>query len=231
MTQDVSELLKNNYFIAFYAIAFIFSIIRYRRYFDSNLKYFPIIIAYTLISESLGFIIHEYDEIQIVYVDGYSYYNQLIFNIFYTIFFLYFYYVFLNTLTNSRFLKWVKYGTIIFIIGCAINPLFRDALLYPQMLARSIGSFLLIICVLLYFIELKSKGIILDYRNLLSWISVGLFAFYTFYPFILIIGYFKYELYQKLHARTIHHLLIAVMYSCFILGFLLMRRIQPSEDI
>ena len=76
------EFLKENYFLALYAIALILSIIRYKGYFDSLLKYLPMIIAYTLISEILGLVIREYDDIQIVYLEGYSFYNILIFNIF-----------------------------------------------------------------------------------------------------------------------------------------------------
>ncbi len=216
----------NNYFIIPYIIALVLSIVRYRRYYESLLKYFPIIIGYTLLTEVLGILIKENDDLQIVYLDGYSFYNQLIFNIFDFIFFLYFYYVFWNAVSSLKSKSWIKKGAVLYIIHSLINPFFQDFMLYPQMLAFLIGSLVLIFCIVLYLRELKLKAVVPNYQNLLFWISLGLLVFYTFYPFILLVGYFDYELYQKLYFRQIHYALIVAMYSCFILGFLLMRRMR-----
>ena len=221
--------LKNYYFIVIYGVALLFSIVRYKLYFDSILKYFPILIGYTLISEILGGLIAENDHFQIVYLDGYSSYNSLILNFFEIIFFLYFFYVFWNVISVIRFKKIIKYGAVLFIISSLVNPFFQDPMLFPQMIASSIGSLVLVASSIFYFIELRSKTNIPYHRNLLFWISLGLVLFYTFYPFILLIG-FDYDLYQKLHIRIIHHVLIALMYLCFILGFILMRRIRPPKN-
>ena len=231
MAPDIFIFLKENYFLVFYALAFVLSLLRYRRYYDSLLKYFPIIIAYTLISEVLGYFIRVNDNLQLVYLEGYSFYNQLIFNIFDIVFFLYFFYVFRNALANLRFKNWIKYGAVLFIISSIINPFFQDFLIYPQMIASTVGSVVLIFSILLYLFGKKSLAKVSNHQNLLFWISLGLLLFYSFYPFILLIGYFDYELYKKLHIRIIQHVLIALMYSCFILGFILMRRIRPTEDI
>ena len=225
------EVIRENYFLIFYALALLLALGQYRKYFDSLLKYFPMIIAYTLISEILGTVVRDYENIQIVYLEGYSFYNQLIFNIFDIVFFLYFFYVYRNAVSEKKYKKWIIYGAILFIACSLINPFYQDFLLYPQMIASSIGSLVLAVCTILYFLKLKSKTNIPYHRNLLFWISLGLLIFYSFYPLILTVGYFNYELYQKLHARTIHHFLIAMMYSCFILGFILMRRIRPLEDM
>ncbi len=230
MALSIFEFIKNNYILAFYAIALLLSILRYRRYYDSLLKYFPILIGYTLFSELIGYIISEYDDIQIVYLEGYSYYNNLVFNIFDIIFFLYFFYVYRNAVSNIKFKNWIKYGVFLFIACSVVNPFFQDFLLYPQMIALTIGSLVLIFSILLYFLDKKTITNFPNRHNLLFWISLGLLLFYTFYPFILLIG-FDYDLYHKLHIRIIHHVLIALMYSCFILGFILMRRIRPTEDI
>ena len=231
MNQGVFDILFDNYFMALYAVALVLSIIRYRRYFESLLKYLPILIGYTLISESLGYFIRENDDLQIVYLEGYSFYNQLIFNIFDIIFFLYFFYVYRNAVSEIKYKKWIKYGAFLFIACTLINPFFQDFLLYPQLLASTVGSAVLICSIVLYFLDLKQNTNMPNHNNLLFWISLGLLIFYTFYPLILLIGFFDYDLYQKLHLRTIHHLLIVVMYSCFILGFILMRRIRPLEDM
>lgn len=205
------------------------SIVRYRRYFDSLLKYFPIIIAYTLISETLGLLIRVNDNIQIVYLEGYSFYNILIFNIFDIVFFLYFFSVYWNVVTEIKYRNWIKYGAFLFIACTLINPFFQNFILYPQLIASTVGSFVLIFAILLYFIGKKTISNLPNRQNLLFWISMGLLLFYTFYPFILLIGYYDYELYQKLHIRFIQHILIAVMYSCFVIGFVLMRRIRSFE--
>ena len=189
------------------------------------------IIAYTLISEILGLVIREYDDIQIVYLEGHSFYNMLIFNIFDIVFFLYFFHVYRNAISSFKFKNWIKYGVILFVIISIINPFFQDFILYPQMIASTVGSIVLVLSIILFFIGKKSIVKIPYHQNLLFWISWGLLIFYVLYPFILFIGHFDYDLYQKLHLRTIHHLLIVVMYSCFILGFLLMRRIKPLEDM
>lgn len=230
MAPSIFEFVKENYSLVFYAIALLLAIVRYRRYFDSLLKYFPIIIAYTLITETLGLLIRVNDDLQIVYLDGYSFYNQLIFNIFDIIFFLYFFYVYRNAVSDIKFKKLIQYGALLFIISCIINPFLHNFLLYPQMLASTVGSVVLIFSIVLFFIGKKTIANVPNRQNLLFWISVGLLFFYTLYPLILLIGYFDYGLYQKLHVRAIHHVLIVTMYLCFILGFILMRPIRPSES-
>ena len=225
------EFIRENYFLIFYALALLLALLQYRKYFDSLLKYFPIIIAYTLISEILGTVVRDYENIQIVYLDGYSFYNQLIFNIFDIIFFLYFFHVYRNAISSFKFKNWTKYGAILFILCSIINPFLQNFLLYAQMMASTIGSIVLIFSILLYFLDKKAITNVPNRQNLLFWISWGLLLFYIFYPFILLLGYFNYELYKQFHVRIVHHILIAVMYSCFILGFIYMRRIRPSEDM
>lgn len=215
----------------FYAMALIVSIVKYKNYFDTALKYLPILIGYTLITEILGLLIRDYDDIQIVYIEGYSFYNNLIFNIFDIVFFLYFFYVYWGTINNKLFKKVIKLGAIFFILISCINPFFQDFVLFPQIWASSLGSTVLIACILFYFRQLRSNTQNSYHRDLLFWISIGFLVFYTFYPFILLTGYFDPELYQKLYIRRILHLLIAIMYSCIILGFVLMKRIQPTEVV
>jgi len=231
MDHEIADFFFNNYFLLFYALAFIFSMVRYSKYFHTVLKYLPILIGYTLITEVLGFLIRDYDTIQIVYIEGYSYYNHLIFNIFDIIFFLYFFHVYRNTISSFKFKNWIKYGAILFIMCSIINPFFQDFLLYPQLMASTIGSIVLIFSILLYFLDKKAIANVPNRQNLLFWISWGLMFFYTFYPFILLLGYFDDELYKEFHVRKVQHILIVVMYSCFILGFILMRRIRSVEDI
>lgn len=231
MGNEIEDFLFNNYFLAFYALALLISLVNYRKYFDTVLKYLPILIGYTLITEVLGLLIRDIEDIQIVYIDGYSYYNSLIFNIFDFIFFLYFFYVFWNTITHKLFKSVIKWGALFFILISFVNPFFQNFVLLPQIWASSLGSIVLIICILFYFHQIRPNTQIANRQDLLFWICIGFLIFYTCYPFILLIGYFDYGLYQELYLRRILLILIAIMYSCIILGFLLMRRIQPTEEL
>jgi len=178
------------------------------------------------LSEILGDLVGEYEDIQIVYMDKhiYSTYNHLIFNIFDVIFFLYFFYVFWKIMDKPKYKRIIKYGTVLFIAASLINPLLQNPLILPQLIAIAAGSVSLITCIALYFKVLWSKEESkMYYNNLLFWISLGLLAFYPFYPIIMFLG-FHYELYVKYHVRLLQHIAIAVMYSCFIIGFLRLRK-------
>lgn len=225
---EIKEFLLGNYFILFYALGLIFSIATYKKYFDSVLKYLPILIAYTLTTETLGLIIRENSEIRLVLADEYAHYNILIFNIFDIIFFLYFFYVFRSAMLNVRFRNWITYSALLFIIISLVNPFFRNFMLFPQMTASTFGSLALVIIIIFYLIESKSERKT-GFHDLLFWVSVGLLIFYAFYPFIMLVGYFDYELYLRLRVRTLLHILIAVMYSCFIIGFLSIKRVRQEE--
>jgi len=224
----VIEFFQNNYFIPVYGIVLIFAMARYRLYYDSLLKYFPIILAYTLLTEVLGILIREYDNFQIIYSEKYHFANYLIYNIYDLVFFLYFYLIFRKRIENSNYKNIIKYCISIYIGASLINPFFENVLIFPQIYASTIGSIILIICIIMYFHDSsetnRKKG------RLLKWISIGLLLFNLFYPIIMIAGKYNYELYQKYNFQQIHYCLIVIMYTCFIIGFLRMRRLKPIGE-
>lgn len=224
------ELLKSDYYLLFYACALLFSLMNYKKYFDTVLKFLPIIIVYTFLSEILGVLIRDYKDFELIFKEGYSSYNQVIFNIYYLVFFLYFYFVYFRTIKNSSFKKNLHFGSLVFIAAMVINSFFQNALVMPLIYGHSIGSVVLIYCIINYFLELKSKTRKLLSQNLLFWVSLGLLIFYFVYPFVLFIGFFDYELYQKLNLRRVHHISISLMYSCFIIGFIKMKRMKPVRE-
>ncbi len=221
--------LQDNYFLAIYIVTLFVSIIKYRLYFDSSLKYIPVIITYTLATEILGILVLKYDNFQIIYFVKQAFHNNLIFNLWDIIFFSYFYYIYWKTIKTNSFKKIIKYGGCSYILISIINLFVQNFVLYPQIYALSYGSLLIITCIILYFIDVKSSPInIPNSKNLLFWISIGLFLFYTFYPFIMIsMNYYFREIYQA-QVRPFHLFLIVLMYSCFIIGFIRMRRIRPQ---
>ena len=185
------------------------------------------IIAYTLLSEILGYFIADFESFQIIYSDKYPFANNLIFNIFDIIFFLYFYFVFWKAITNSTHRKIIKYGSILFVISSLINPFFQSILILPQVYAITIGSLLLITFCIFYFRQTIATK---KSNCLMLWTSIGLLIFYSFYPIIMAIGIYHYEFYQRFHLNQLNRLLIAIMYVCFIIGFLKMKR-SPSTRI
>lgn len=205
----------------FYVVALVLSIWKYPLYFNTVLKYIPILIGYALLSETLGFFIRNFDTFQIVSVEEYSYANNLVFNIYDIIFFLYFHYVYWKILKIKKHRTLILYGAFLYLGSCIINPFFQDFTIFAQIYASTTGSYLLVIYILLYFFEHR-KGLHRK-SDLLLWLSLGLLIFNLFFPFIMIIGEHDYSLYLLLHLRKVHHVLITAMYFCIIIGFIRVR--------
>lgn len=220
------DIIRNNFSLILYGVALILSLFRYRKFFDSLLKYFPIIIGYTLFTEVLGMLINRNEDFAVVFSEGYSYYNSLIFNIFDILFYLYFFYVYWHVLQNKKYKKWIKNGSIIFVIVSLINPFFQDFYLTPQICSMIAGSTILTFSAILYLNQLKNQKLKRSF-NLLFWISVGILSLYPFLPVIFSIILFLDDYwYHTLHINSIHQFLICLMYTCFIIGFLKMRRFK-----
>jgi len=224
-------LLKTYPSLIIYLIALIFSILSYKKYFDSFLKYLPILIGYTFLTEFLGLFIRESDAFAIIYSQGNEYLNSLIFNIFDIFFFLYFLFIYWKALDDARQKKWIKNGGLLFVLVSIINPFFQSFSLEPQIYSMLIGSFFIISAAILYFKQVNGfKGE--SNRKLLSWVSLGLLIFYPFYPIIFfIVIYFDDALYRMLHLNIIHQILICLMYCCFIIGFIRMNRMKPIQKV
>lgn len=222
------EFFKNNYFVPLYAIVLAFAILRYRLYYDSVLKYLPILIGYTLLTETLGILIRDYEAFQIIYLEKYHYANYFIYNIYDIAFFIYFYFVFWKSIQNLKYKSLIKYGSIIYLISTIVNPFFQNVFIFPQIYASTIGSIVLIISILLYYRESSQKSKVKN--SLLNWISIGLLIFNFFFPLVMLAGRFNYDLYEELNFQQFHYFLIVAMYTCFIFGFIKMRRMKPIEE-
>lgn len=225
------EILKSNPFLPVYGLTWILSIFKLPRYFDSILKYLPIIIGYTLFTEILGVMVFHYDDFTFFSAERYSYYNVLIYNLYDLIFFPFFLYVYYKSLSNNILKKIVKYGAIAFLLAIVINSFITSPLKYELWYAYIVGSTILIISTLsyLYSQRRKSPGS-LNSKNLLFWVSLGLLIFH--------LGYLPITIFKNLHfdlvvndyesVRKVHICLILVMYGCFVIGFLRMRRFKSA---
>ncbi|MGB5437773.1 MAG: hypothetical protein WBM98_17900 [Maribacter sp.] len=223
------EFLKDNFFIPLYAITLVVSLLRYNRYYSTSvLKYLPMLIAYTMVSEILGYFIRDFDSFQIVYGEKYQYANYIIFNIYDVVFFLYFYVLYWKNIKHKGYKEIIKYGGVVYIIATVINPFFQNVLIFPQIYASTIGSIVLILTIFLYYHDIRGQK--QKKYKLLVWISYGLLVFNLFFPMISILAYYDYTLYKELNLKQFHYLLIVITYACFILGFVLMRPTRSTGD-
>lgn len=225
MAEILHWIMDNSYMILYFATVAV-ALYRYRRYFDTPLKFFPILLMYTFLNELFGKLIYDYEDVRLI-MGPIFYNNWIIYNIYNLIFYLYFYYIFRSYIKNEKHRKWISAGAVILLITSVINPFFQDFTYEPQLYAYIIGGIILIFCVILYALQLhESTGKWFSEYNLLSWISLGLFVFYAGYIPIKILRQYNAFWGHSEHpsVRTIHISLIIIMNVCFILGFLKMRR-------
>lgn len=199
--------------------------ITYGKYFDTALKYFPLIIAYTFFNELLGYFIR--------YQDGFAFFskeelnsaNGLIYNIYEFIFYGSFFYIYWKLARNSIQKKGILALSIISLLSYIINSFFHNPIHIILYWASAIASISLFIIALEYLIGLKNiqEGRLQKY-NLMFWVSLSIAIFYFIFPILSIIGYENYELWEKLKLRTVLKILIVVMYTLFGIGFIMSRR-------
>lgn len=208
-----------------YLITWVIAVYRYRRYYDTALKYLPILIIYTFFTELLGVLVKYNSNFQFFSDDRYAWHNVIIYNIFQLIFFLFFYRVYGKVIKKDQYRKWIWYGTYICILSYLVNAILYNPMHNQMTYAHIIGSLILILIIVFYFIEKQSE--VNPYRqiyNLLFWISLGLSIFYVAFPAILILGDINFNINIQFYFRYILLTVIALMYGCFIIGLLLGQR-------
>tara|TARA_R110002051_G_scaffold149955_1_gene222561 strand:- start:822 stop:1517 length:696 start_codon:yes stop_codon:yes gene_type:complete len=223
----VYDIFIENSILYLYALTFLLALYRYRKYFDTPFKYFPVLLLYTLLTEYLGGLIRKGDIdnpffISTVYLKN----NTLIYNIYSIIFFSYFYYVFWKHLKNKDYKKWILFAAVGFSISCLINLIFQRFDMDSQLIAYLYGAISLLAFICLYLEENLSKyKHTTIQRKLLLWISLGLLLFFTGYIPIKIT--YKFMDYDDMNfyytLRRIHLSLVFIMYSCFSYGFIQMK--------
>lgn len=205
-----------------YGLALILSIGTYKKYFDTALRYFPIIIAYTFFNELLGYFIR-YKETFAFFSDE-KFANDIIYNIYYVVFFGYFLFVYWNLVYDKKFKKWIRWLAYSALLIFIVNSFFYNPLTRSLFYAISIVSWLLLASILIYFYSISNWQWSRDKYNLMTWVSAGLGVFFLLFPIFYLIGFLKFEIWQQYHLRTVLRLLIMVMYLLFCIGFIKSRR-------
>lgn len=225
MNQEITLFFKESYFVLGYGMALVVALITYRKYFDTVLKYFPILIAYTFFNELLGYFLRYYPDFSLFSDFLKNSQNDIIYNIYCLVYYGFFYTVYWKLNSNVKFKKWIKIGAFITLSSYVVSAFFQNPLEINLFYATSIGSWILAYCTLLYFYDkvLNGKKIIQP-NNLMFWISLGILIFYTIFPILYLTGYLRFETWVSYNLLTVLRILIVVMYIIFIIGFLKGRR-------
>lgn len=225
MIEEIQNFLTESYFIPIYLATWIVAMYRYRRYFDTVMRFFPIFIMYTFLTELLGYFIKYHDEYQFFSEPEYSWHNVIIYNIYSVISFSFFYYIYWTVLKQPKHRDIVKKGAFVSLSGYLISVFFQDPLHSNLYYADLIASIVLILCVWMYFKEKRNEESSYPlYRSLLYWVSLGLVIFHIFFPLIFIAAYEMPEFYFAFHLHQLLLVLIAIMYFLFMVGFLIGQR-------
>lgn len=218
-------MLEQVHFLLIYGITLLISMITYKKYFNTILKYLPIIIVYTLLNELLGYFIRYTDYFSFFSISEYNKANDIIYNIYDIVFFGFFYYVFWKVLKSKKSKNWILFGSVISLAAYIVSTIFQNPFLVSLYYANAISCWILFCFTLLYFFQLKEKW---DWKiqqhNLMLWISIGLAVFHLFFPFVFTTAYFNYDIWQTYHLQSILKFLIVIMYSFFCVGFILCRQ-------
>lgn len=214
-------------FIPMYGVTLFLALWKYPKYYNSRLKFFPVLIAYTLISEILGYVVRSYDNFSLFLNDLFRNYTWVIFNIYNIIFFFFFYYVFWHHLRKPWQRAYLLIGMALVAFISIYNAMNYSFLYESQYFAYLAGGGVLLGAIMMYLYHHASEeGRFFDPHDLLSWLCLGMLVFYTGYIPIKIIRYYNtlYHINDNPIIRRVHLLLILLMYVSFAVGFLKMGR-------
>lgn len=193
----------------------------YYKYKHTNIKYFLIVLWYISITEFTAWYAAE-NNVLLFYDEKGTKYSLWMYNLLYLIFYPVVLYIYYKVITNIRLKKWILAFIITYLTTAIINWSFIQSFIYEwSEIPQVVGSILLAITVIFYFIELlESKNIIIYHRKLLFWISVGLLVYHvTTIPFSLKVT--EYALKDNIHSLfLIIWISAAIMYLLFTFGFI-----------
>lgn len=201
--------------VALEGLAALFAFIFYKKYSHTYLRFFPWLLLYVFVNEVLAGYFHYF-----------SSFNARLYNVYNIIFFLYFYFVFYKNEQRKQYKKWILIAAICFIVASLVNPFFKSFIDNPQLLAYIVGACVLILCIILYFIDiLYTPQILIVKRDLLFWVSIGLLLFYVGYIPIKVTRHFFAQAENNFMTLiVVHRSLILIMNTCFIIGFVWTRK-------
>src|SRR5690606_14165530 len=129
--------------LAVYAIVMVVSLIKFPLYKDTSLKVLPIILLFTLLTESVGrFIVCQYGPP-----------NVIIYNIYYFFDFSLFDYVFMKVIEEEKFKQYIKIGIVLYWLFYVWDWFFTDFIKQGSLVSYFGGAVILFLCNILYDIS------------------------------------------------------------------------------
>lgn len=217
------ELIKNNFPVFFYLVTFFYALKYYRKYFDTILKYFPLLLAYTLLNELLGHLIR-YSNTFALFQDR-TVENDIIYNVYDLFYFGFYFYVFWHLVPSQKIKKQIQYLSAAVLLSYIINSIFQNPLEISLYYAYALASYVLVLILVQYLSQLQSyQGPSSKQHNLMYWIAIGLIIFHSVFPVLFLIGYLKPALWYAYGFQTVGRILIVAMNLIFCYGFVKARR-------
>lgn len=225
MFEELFKYLTEHFYVPLYLITWVISIFRYRRYFDTPLKYLPMIIIYTFFTELLGVLIKYNNNFQFFSDGRYAWHNVIIYNVYQIVFFIFFFEVYRKVAQNGTIKKQIRYLSILCILSYIANAIIYNPLHNQMTYGHIIGSLMMVYVIIQYFKEKiqEEKTQPLKF-NLMFWISSGLMVFYTLFPIISVIYLLDLNIGIQIYFRPLLLTSIALMYGLIILGLLIGKR-------
>lgn len=206
-------------------IAAITGTIFFYKYGKTPLKFLLFLLWYITLTELIGWYAMENKEFGFTHDNGY-YYISWMYNLLRIVTFLTLFLIYSKYLKTKVFKKWITIFAIVYVLISIINWSFIQSFIWEKSEApKIVGSILLIISIIFYFIELlRSEKLLVFHKLLLFWVSVGLLLFYTgTIPFSL--KYNGYALIPGTHKLfLIVYILAITMYLLFTFGFIWSRK-------
>jgi hypothetical protein len=185
----------------------------YSKYSNSILKYFLIYLWITVMFEYLGYFLVDYFHL----IKN----NSWLFNLYSLLNFTYLFFLYWKVIKNKKKKQVIKYSYFTYILALIISAFFENYLIQLQTIPYIVGSSLLILAIIFYFIEiLASEKVLYVRKNLLFWISVGLLLFHVGgIPFTISFNYYV-DAGGFNTLFSINYVLIIILNLCYIIGFI-----------
>ncbi len=210
MNNITSLLQKGSLYIEI--LTAIVATIYFYKYKSSHLKFILPLLWYIVLNEILGWYLHAVLKLK---------YNAIIYNIYGLISFVLLLNIYRLSLLKVKFKKYLFFFTVSYVIIFIINAFFIDFTKQILTISYIYGSIVLIISILFYLIEiLNSERILLVSKEILFWISVGLFLFQIgIIPYMVIREYYIEHVDMESNL-LLYYILIYLLNICYIVGFI-----------
>ena len=236
MRDFLVEILFAEPFLLVYALVLTASLIRYSRYYDTPLRFFPIVLMFNLLTVILGMSILNGKDGSVIFENFNVNLTWLAYNSYTLVFFLYMCHIYLVYLESQKLRKALLIGVCFYVLVSLGNIFIQDFVTQSQLYSYMAGALLMIFFGAAYIVQQnrkkEMKGI--HHHNLLWWISLGNLVFFT--------GYAPLKIHRSFWAsdhwaevvwiRNAQLTLVYFLQFSLLAGFLLMWRMKkPTRSL